>query len=685
MPTLFLILLTAFAAIDARASTLTVTKTEDTNDNVCDADCSLREAVFAAASGDTVVFSTLFESPQTITLTLGHIVIDKNLTIAGTGPTLVDISANLAGRVFFIPGNLTVTMSGMKLRDGKVGMPIPGEAYGGAIAVNGSGPLNLSDMEFTNNQALGHFPPITFGEGSAVWCDGCTMTLANLYVHHNLGYSAAIQAGGEAVIDIRDSVFTNNHAGVGAATLFIRNTTVSGSTGGGLGSSNLTLIDSQVINNGGRGIYAGNGPSTTAIVENSIIAGNGDYGLSSSATTTIRNTVISNNLRSGILPTGTMYLINSAVTGNRASQGGGIYSYSSLARLYITNSTISGNVSSNKGGGIYLGSESNPAGGIFLVNSTIAHNQAQGQGGGIRLETSPISSSVTNTIIAGNISTNTNEEDVSCVFTSQGSNLIGDTTGGTGWVASDLLNINPMLGPLTDNGGPTFTHAVQNGSPAIDAGNNSRAVYPQTQMFLSDDQRGFPRMVGLAVDIGAYESTQTSSPVIAGTVSYGNSTGSPRFVSGVLINAITSPNVFATTLGAGPGQGTYLLSGFGSGSQTVTATKTGGVNGISSFDAGLVARHAAGITPLMGNQLIVADTSGNGAVTSFDAGQIARYAAGLNNFGSTSNWIFTPSSRTYPSVTTNIAGEDFIALLMGDVSGNWMPAGTSKSNLTEKR
>ena len=94
------------------------------------------------------------------------------------------------------------------------------------------------------------------------------------------------------------------------------------------------------------------------------------------------------------------------------------------------------------------------------------------------------------------------------------------------------------------------------------------------------------------MDIGAYE----VQPEVSGTITYGNATGSPtpRFVSGVLLTAMGTPNVLATSRP----DGTYTLGGFGNGSYTVTPSKTGGANGISSFDAGLVAKHAAGITPL---------------------------------------------------------------------------------------
>ena len=163
-----------------------------------------------------------------------------------------------------------------------------------------------------------------------------------------------------------------------------------------------------------------------------------------------------------------------------------------------------------------------------------------------------------------------------------------------------------------------------------------------------------------------------ATPTLSGTITYGNAIGAPipRFVSNVLLSGSGSVPVSAFTEFPG---GTYSLSGFGPGSYTVTPTKTGGVNAaISSFDAAKIAQHAAGIPPgLNPTQLIVADVSGNGTVTSFDAAQIARYAASISGSGSTGTWIFTPASRTYPNITGGISGQDYTALLMGEVSGNW--------------
>lgn len=128
--------------------------------------------------------------------------------------------------------------------------------------------------------------------------------------------------------------------------------------------------------------------------------------------------------------------------------------------------------------------------------------------------------------------------------------------------------------------------------------------------------------------------------------------------------------------------GTYSLSGFGAGAYSVTPTKSGGSNGaVSSFDAARVAQHAAGppLPQLTGNQLLVADVSNNGSITSFDAGMIAKFAAGPPyvppGIGLTGTWKFIPASRDYPSVTTDVTGEDYSALLMGEVSGNWTNTG----------
>lgn len=167
--------------------------------------------------------------------------------------------------------------------------------------------------------------------------------------------------------------------------------------------------------------------------------------------------------------------------------------------------------------------------------------------------------------------------------------------------------------------------------------------------------------------------TPTPPAVITGTVTYANASAPPKFVSNVLINGTGSPNVSATT---GFPDGTYSLSGFGSGSYTVTPAKIGGVNGgISSFDAARIAQHVVGIPPILNEtQLIAADVSENGFISSFDAGMVAQFV--VSSIGMhTGEWKFLPANRTYLSVPTDISGEDYSAILMGEVSGNWTNTG----------
>jgi hypothetical protein len=161
---------------------------------------------------------------------------------------------------------------------------------------------------------------------------------------------------------------------------------------------------------------------------------------------------------------------------------------------------------------------------------------------------------------------------------------------------------------------------------------------------------------------------------IAGTAMYGNAIGgqATRYVPDVMVDGAGSTGVWTTT---GLVDGDYSLVGFGSGSYTVSPSKTGGLNNaISSFDAAKIAQQVVGAVALNASQIIVADVSGNGFVTSFDAARIASYVAGLPGAGATGNWRFNPASRSYTSVSS-IGGEDYTALLMGEVSGDWANTG----------
>ena len=212
---------------------------------------------------------------------------------------------------------------------------------------------------------------------------------------------------------------------------------------------------------------------------------------------------------------GTAHITNSTISGNTASySGGGIYINFS-GSLTIANSTISGNTSNDEGGGIYADEYTFTT----LRNVTITNNTAY-YGGGIKATTDYPWNPVLdfgNTIVAGNTATSGiapeiyNNRGIS-IFTSAGGNLVGDSPGDStntetpiAYQPTDIRDTNPLLGALQNNGGSTPTRALLPGSPAIDKGINSLAVDPFNNSILQTDQRGLTRIVGSAVDIGAFE------------------------------------------------------------------------------------------------------------------------------------------------------------------------------------
>lgn len=149
---------------------------------------------------------------------------------------------------------------------------------------------------------------------------------------------------------------------------------------------------------------------------------------------------------------------------------------------------------------------------------------------------------------------------------------------------------------------------------------------------------------------------------------------------------------------AGPGgtTGQYFLEGFGAGNYTIGVTKTTGQNGISSNDAALIAQHVAGISAITSNnKLIAADASANGAISSNDAALIARFATGLGApIGQTNTWKFfvpgvgfptfpigaSPTTRSYADPIGNQTGQDYVGILIGEVSGNWNNTGARSTD-----
>jgi hypothetical protein len=190
-------------------------------------------------------------------------------------------------------------------------------------------------------------------------------------------------------------------------------------------------------------------------------------------------------------------------------------------------------------------------------------------------------------------------------------------------------------------------------------------------------------------DTATATATSTPQAEISGTIVYGNAlsrAGEPfvRPVQNVTVLAVGGPTPFS---GVTDSAGAYSITGaWAPGPYAVHGEKVGGQNGaITSYDAAQIAQYLTGNIPFFGYQAAVADVSGSGGLSSYDAALIARYAAALPPpTGNTGNWFFDPASYNHPDVTSNHT-DDFQALLMGDVSGNWTPSGMRAANVGPER
>jgi hypothetical protein len=169
--------------------------------------------------------------------------------------------------------------------------------------------------------------------------------------------------------------------------------------------------------------------------------------------------------------------------------------------------------------------------------------------------------------------------------------------------------------------------------------------------------------------IGAFEITAPSAISISGKIIYGATPagGAVKYVPGVTVTATGSPQVTATS----DGTGSYQLNGLGTGNYTVTLAKTGDVNSINSLDATRIQQHLVGLITLTPHQLIAADTNNSGNVNSLDATRIQQHLVGIQSTHIIGQWKFVPANKQYSSLTGELTGENYVAILVGEVSGNW--------------
>jgi CSLREA domain-containing protein len=419
--------------------------------------CTLRAAIQEAnalAGSDTI---TLPAGVYTLTLTganennaaTGDLDVTSTIIINGAGASTTIIDANSIDRVFDVRSAGALTLNGVTVRRGfaildptTVGFPL-----GGGILVIDGGSITISSSVVRDNAvAAGGYGGGILALGSAPPAPVVTATITNSTVIQNgapaqtLGCGSDCKGGGGGI------------GAFGKMTLTISDSTISGNTA-----------------NDGAGIASGN-------------AGGSDM-----ATVTITKSTISGN--------------TAARKGGGVGAGGGFGATSGT--MTIANSTISGNTAADRAGALLY--EENSL--VQLINVTISNN-ASGQVAAVFGDNCSGSCPrgelrVQNTIIANN----TGAASANCA-TGGGNNLIdlGNNLEfpGTacGFALASDVRANPLLAALANNGGPTQTHGLTAGSPAIDAGKDTVcAASPVSGV----DQRGAARPAGAHCDMGSYE------------------------------------------------------------------------------------------------------------------------------------------------------------------------------------
>ena len=500
---------------NGNTSSITALVADDGGDGI-----SLREAITAAnnTSGDDLISfdGSVFTggSSNLIRLTQGELLISESVTIDASVANNVTITGDANDDDITVPGTNSITDVAAS---GSTRLEDNSRVFNFTSL---GGDLRLSDLTITGGSID------SGGRGGGISFSGNALTLTDSMVSGNR--TAGFFAGGGG------GIFANGE-------VFLYNSTISDNTtrglGGGISAQDFVFLTNSTVS----------GNSTTNTL------GGGGGGIFTQGSVSLISSTVSGNSTTGsvadgggVLAQGSVSLINSTVSGNstsgRSADGGGIAARDDIS---VTSSTLSDNSTSGSqayGGGISgsgtvslinstvygnstLGTDAD-GGGIFssgvvsVISSTVSGNTSGSVGGGIHVTNDGSSITISNSIVAGNT------DDGSAPDLRSGNNartinysLIGATgltiLGNGNQVGTLMSPLDPLLGPLADNGGPTQTLALLAGSPAIDAGSDALAAG------LSSDQRGFPFVrtfddpaaPGASVDIGSFE-VQTLSPIL---------------------------------------------------------------------------------------------------------------------------------------------------------------------------
>jgi CSLREA domain-containing protein len=572
--------------------------------------------------------------------------VTTNFTLNGPGANLLTVQRAAAAAgfgIFNIPGSgLNIVINALTISNGSDVSGNTGDSRGGGVDSRSN--LTLNNVTVSGNQA-------TYGGG--VYLSLGVGTFTNCTFSNNLATGTGSQGGGVLLETNTNGTFTGCTFSGNQAT-----------SGGGVQVSDATAL----LNNC-------NISSNTATFGGGVRA--------SDATATLTNCTLNGN-------------------GNMATTRGGALELNNASGT-LTNCTISGNTA-NFGGGIAIFNTSGNRT-LSVTNCTVVNNTSNPTAtGGIRVEVAAgltTTATLRNTIIANNTAPNLtgflNGVDSPATLVSQGFNLTSDNSTTFLNQATDITNANPLLAALANNGGPTQTHALLAGSPALDKGSAVAGLTTDQRGFLrpSDDPNLPNAAGGNGSDIGAFE---LPSPTLIVTATADTNDGacldhcSLREALAVLAQApggsisfgplFNTPQTIKLTLGELAINTSMSINGPGAHKLTVSGNNASRVFNIASgLTVGL-----SGLTITGGNTANSGGgiAAGSGTLTVSNAvisGNTASSGGGISNLSGT----LTVSNSTISGNTANGSGSGGgihhffgnLAITNSTISGNRAPNGNN--------
>lgn len=488
------LLVAGFAAVflvpfGASASSFTITVDSLSDTVAVDGHCILREAIENHnAQGRPNVDCRKGHGTDRINFSLGGTIglvgelpaVQRKLLIYGGSAVVVD--GNATSRILETTDGANLTLANISLTNGSA------SGDGGALLNDADAKVRLDHVAVTDSTAT--------GSGGGVYSPAGRMTIKSSVFDGN----SAVNAGGLGGLDLKisDSTFNDNDAS---------------QYGGAMYTFAISMTDSVVSNNtagAGFGGLAAGGPGLlrrVVITGNSAPAAGGGGIQAAGGTRFVADAITVDDNTAACFGGGlvtffgdsspTVVIQNSTISGNQTTSscglgGGGLFNQGA-GTLIVANSTVADNTTTTDGGGIWNN------GTMTLLNDTIANNSAanNGQAGGL-FDTASGTAFVANTAMAfATIGTGCGGPGIS----SGGNNLDEDSTCNfTG--PGDLQGLNPFLGSLQNNGGPTNTMLPASTSPLLNRGNSKIC---SAQPVNGEDQRGFKRPQGGRCDIGSVE------------------------------------------------------------------------------------------------------------------------------------------------------------------------------------